>query len=191
MRSSPRPRMRVEGGSARGIELKAPSSRRVRPITSLARQAIFSILENSGHEYGIVLDLFAGSGALGIEALSRGVQRADFVDSSRECCTIIKQNLSRTGFSERGHVYCMAATRAKDVLDLVYDVIFMDPPYDDTTTGSLLAAIERSPLLGEDGLVVVSHGNRHPISDAYGSLFAFKKRRYGDAHIYVYHREEH
>lgn len=182
--------MRVEGGSARGIELRAPSSRRVRPTTSLTRQAIFSILENSGHECRVVLDLFAGSGALGIEALSRGAMHADFVDNSRECCTIIKQNLARTGFSTRANVYCVAVSRAQDVLDKEYDVIFLDPPYDDSSTGSLVQQIESSSLLAPDGLVVVSHGNRHPISDSYGNLVAFRKRRYGDAHVYVYDREE-
>ena len=190
MRTSPRPTMRVEGGSARGIELRAPSSRRVRPTTSLTRQAIFSILENSGYEYRVVLDLFAGSGALGIEALSRGAQHADFVDNSRECCTIIKQNLTRTGLSNSGSVYCIAASRAHDVLDKHYDVIFLDPPYDDSSTGSLVDELESGSLLAQDGLVVVSHGNRHPIADSYGSLVAFRKRRYGDAHVYVYHREE-
>ena len=183
--------MRVEGGSARGIELRAPSSRRVRPTTSLTRQAIFSILENSGHEYRVVLDLFAGSGALGIEALSRGALHADFVDNSRECCTIIKQNLSKTGFSASASVYCLSASRAQDVLDKTYDVIFMDPPYDDASTGALVEKLAHGTLLSEDGLVIVSHGNRHPIADSYGNLVAFKKRRYGDAHIYVYDREEH
>jgi len=182
--------MRVEGGSARGIELRAPSSRRVRPTTSLTRQAIFSILENSGHEYRVVLDLFAGSGALGIEALSRGALHADFVDNSRECCTIIKQNLSKTGFTDSGSVYCIAASRTKDVLETTYDVIFMDPPYDDSSTGALVDQLANSPLLAEDGLLIVSHGNRHPLADSYGNMVAFKKRRYGDAHVYVYHREE-
>ena len=183
--------MRVEGGSARGIELRAPSSRRVRPTTSLTRQAIFSMIENSGHECRVVLDLFAGSGALGIEALSRGAEHADFVDNNRECCSIIRQNLAKTGFSSMANVYCVAASRAHDVLDKEYDVVFLDPPYDDSSTGSLVSDLANGTLLAADGLVVVSHGNRHPIADSYGSLVAFKKRRYGDAHVYVYDREEH
>ena len=109
--------MRVEGGDARGIELKAPRSRSVRPTTSLTRQAVFSMLENSECTWEAVLDLFAGSGALGIEALSRGASWADFVDNNRECCSVIKQNLERTGYTERAGVHCMSAHKACEAME--------------------------------------------------------------------------
>lgn len=186
----PEPAMRVEGGSARGIELKAPPGRRVRPTTSLTRQAIFSMIENSGCKYETVLDLFAGSGALGIEALSRGAHWADFVDNSRECCTVIRQNLLRTGFTDHAGVYCISAHRALGVLERQYDVILLDPPYDDSSTDELLSNLMAGPLVTSETLVVVSHGARHPLANSYGLFATWKQRRYGDSHISLYRREE-
>jgi len=154
------------------------------------RQAVFSMLENSGRPCDVVLDLFAGSGALGIEALSRGASRADFVDNSRECCTVIKQNLERTHLSGQAEVHCMPARRALDVLEQRYDTVFMDPPYDDASTSDLLATLSVTSLLTPGALVVVSHGDRHPLADSYGSLTVWKKRRYGDSHVSIYQREE-
>jgi len=182
--------MRVEGGSARGIELKAPPGRRVRPTTSLVRQAIFSMIGSSGIPCNVVLDLFAGSGALGIEALSRGASWAEFVDSSRECCTVIRQNLERTGFTALAAVHCITSARALETLQRQYDVILMDPPYDDASANSIVANIAAGNLISPDGLVVVSHGNRHPLAESHGTLVCFKSRRYGDSFVSLYRREE-
>ena len=182
--------MRIEGGSARGIELRAPRSRSVRPTTSLTRQAVFSMIENSDCACDVVLDLFAGSGALGIEALSRGASWADFVDNKRECCAVIKQNLERTRLSDRAAVHCMPANRASETLERQYDVVFLDAPYDDPSTGAVLAGLASSSILSPDALLVVSHGDRHPLADSYGALAVRKKRRYGDSHIFIYQREE-
>lgn len=182
--------MRVEGGTARGIELRVPRSRAVRPATSLTKQAVFSMLENSGHECDVVLDLFAGSGALGIEAMSRGASWADFVDSNRECCAVIRQNLERVGFVDRAAVHCTTARRAIETLERRYDVVLLDPPYDDSATGELLAALAQSALVDQDTLLVVSHGDRHPLAESYGSYATWKERRYGDSHISIYRREE-
>jgi len=182
--------MRVEGGSVRGIELRAPPGRRVRPTTSLARQAIFSMIGSSGSPCDSVLDLFAGSGALGIEALSRGASWVDFVDKSRESCMVIRQNLERTGFSARSAVHCMAASQALQMLQREYDVVFVDPPYDDATTDSFGGELAAGKLLSRDALVSVSHDNRHPLADSHGALISFKTRRYGDTFITMYHREE-
>ena len=182
--------MRVAGGSARGIELKAPSSRKVRPTTSMAREAIFSMLENSDCTCDIVLDLFAGTGALGIEALSRGASWADFLDRSHECCNIIKHNLDSTHLAENAGVYCASARRATELLKRQYDVVLLDPPYDEPSTDNLLSQIAASELLAPGALMVVSHGNRHPLSDVYGDVSIWKKRRYGDSHIFIYRKEE-
>jgi len=138
-----------------------------------------------------VLDLFAGSGALGIEALSRGASWADFVDSKRECCDVIKLNLERTGFSDHAAVHCMRASRAIESLQRTYDLVLLDPPYDDAGTGPLLEVLAASQLPATDALIVVSHGNRQPLSEAYGPFSIRTKRRYGDSHIFIYGREEH
>jgi len=162
----------------------------VRPTTSLTRQAIFSILENSDSGWEVVLDLFAGTGALGIEALSRGASWAEFIDNNHECCTVIKQNLEKTGLAARARVHCMSANRASEELKRHYDVVFIDPPYDDASTGNLLSALSASSILAPGALLVVSHGDRHPLADAYGAFATWKQRRYGDSHVTIYRREE-
>jgi len=148
------------------------------------------MLENSDCTWEAVLDLFAGSGALGIEALSRGAQWADFVDNNRECCSVIKENLERTRYTERAGVHCMSAHRACEVLERRYNVVFLDPPYDAPATGDLLSELSHSSIPAPNALLVVSHGDRHPLADSYGTFTTWKKRRYGDSHISIYRREE-
>ncbi len=182
--------MRVEGGSARGIELRTPPGRTVRPVTSLAKQAIFSMIDSAGCDYHTVLDLFAGSGALGIEALSRGASRVDFVDHNRGCCTTIQQNLRRAGFVDYASVHCMPAAKAITMLQNQYDLVIMDPPYDDASTSEILSTLTTRHRVSEEGLIVVSHGARHPIAESYGQFGTWKKRRYGDTHICIFRRKE-
>src|SRR3990172_13344307 len=101
--------MRVIAGSAKGRRLKSPRRPGVRPTSDLVRGAIFDMLDAMGASYDRVLDLYAGTGALGIEALSRGEGTADFVESDRAAAAVIDENLSRTGFAERGRVHPLTA----------------------------------------------------------------------------------
>ncbi len=181
--------MRVIAGKARGVRLKAPPGRSVRPTTSLVKEAIFSILESSDGYWGRVLDLYAGSGALGLEALSRGAEWADFVDRSRKCCDIIKYNLEGVGLLDRARVYCCSANKAVSFLGNSYDIIFMDPPYSNPSTGDLLQTLASSKLIGDGSTVVVCHGNRFPLNPGYAELRLTKQRHYGDTFISIYHRE--
>lgn len=182
--------MRVIGGKAKGTQLRIPQGGRVRPATSLAKQAIFSILENTAVNWGRILDLFAGSGALGIEALSRGATWGDFVDQSKKCCSAIEYNLERAGFSSRSHVYCCNVAKAIAFLGDVYDIVFMDPPYSEPSVGSLIATLVSSHLIGEDSAVVVLHGNRFPLDSGYDGLSLLKQRQYGDTFISIFQRED-
>src|SRR4030042_4376564 len=116
--------MRITGGVARGQQLKVPKSDLVRPTTDRVREAIFSILASLTSNWSRGLDLFAGSGALGIEALSRNTEWVDFVDQSPKCCAIIKQNLQKIGFTQRTHVYCCSVAKAIGFLKDKYDIIF-------------------------------------------------------------------
>jgi len=181
--------MRVTGGKVKGTHLKTLARRSIRPTTSVVRQAIFSILENSAAEWSHVLDLYAGSGALGIEALSRRAEWVDFVDYRKSCCDIIKTNLERLGELERAHVYCCTVGKALAFLDSTYDIIFMDPPYSDPCANSLLMNLAKSRLLGENSTVVLCHANRFPLSSAYDGLRLVKQRRYGDTFIFIYQKE--
>lgn len=181
--------MRVTGGKVKGTHLKTLPRRSIRPTTSVARQAIFSLLENSTVNWRKVLDLYAGSGALGIEALSRRAEWADFVDHRRSCCDIIRTNLEKIGELQRAHVYCCSVSRALSFLDSAYDIIFVDPPYSDPSANNLLMNLAKSKLLAEDSTIVLCHANRFPLDSNYDGLHLVKQRRYGDTFIFVYQKE--
>ncbi len=177
--------MRVIAGIAKGHRLLGPRGRGTRPTSDRLRGAIFDALgERAGQ--GRVLDLYAGTGALGIEALSRGAEQADFVESDRAMCTIIQANLERTKLAARGRVLCR---RVEDVLPELtgpYDLILMDPPYADPHRDEVLAALAASPLVGPDTLVVVEHTARLPPPDRLGRLVLWKRRRHGDGAFSIY-----
>ena len=147
------------------------------------------MLDSIAGDWSRVLDLFAGTGALGIEALSREAEYADFVDQNGKCCQIIKQNLSKTGFTDRGHVYCSPVMKALNILDNSYGIIFLDPPYADTTLGAVIKSIDGSKLLNEDSVIVASHSARSPLDERFGSLLKIKEKRYGDTGISIYRKE--
>jgi len=181
--------MRVTGGKVRGAQLKILPRHSVRPTTSVVRQAIFSILENSTTNWHQVLDLYAGSGALGIEALSRGAGWVDFVDYRKICCDLIKNNLGKIGGLEWSHVYCCSVNKALTFLNKSYDIIFIDPPYSNSSTNNLLVNLAKSKLPAENSAIVLSHANRFPLKSNYDDLHLVEQRRYGDTFIFIYQKE--
>jgi 16S rRNA (guanine(966)-N(2))-methyltransferase RsmD len=180
--------LRVITGTAKGTLLQVPETG-LRPATDLVRGAIFSMLENLTDDWDRVLDIFSGSGALGIEALSRGAEWVDFVDRERRCCDIIKVNLEKTRFSDSAHIYCMTATKALSVLDKKYSIVLMDPPYADITIGDIVEQLANSKLIDQDSIVVVTHSSRFPLKSKYGTLSMFKEHRHGDSTISIYRKE--
>jgi len=181
--------MRVTGGKVKGTRLKTLTRHSIRPTTSVVRQAIFSLLENRTTNWRQVLDLYAGSGALGIEALSRRTEWVDFVDNRKSCCDIIKTNLEKIGELHRAHIYCCSVSKALAFLDSSYDIIFVDPPYSDPSTNNLLINLAKSKLLRENSTVVLCHANRFPLNSDYAGLHLVKQRRYGDTFIFIYQKE--
>jgi 16S rRNA (guanine966-N2)-methyltransferase len=180
--------MRVTGGKVKGTQLKTLPSHSIRPTTSVVRQAIFSLLENITINWHRCLDLYAGSGALGIEALSRGAEWIDFVDNRKSCCDIIRINLEKIGELHRTHIYCCSVSKSLAFLNNNYDIIFIDPPYSDPSTNSLLTNLAKSNLLGENSTIVLCHANRFPLNSTYDGLHLIKQRRYGDTFIFIYQR---
>lgn len=183
--------MRIIAGKAKGRRLKGPPQRRgsLRPTSDLVRGAIFSALASLGalDPPGRVLDLYAGSGALGIEALSRGAIACDFVEQNPAACAIIRQNLQATGFQEQGQVYCASVERALDLVEGVYTLVLADPPYADT---SALAALERLALSGlvREGRTVLAleHSSRQQPPERIGWWRLLNCRRHGDSAFSLY-----
>jgi len=181
--------MRVTGGKVKGTKLKTLPRHSIRPTTSVVRQAIFSLLENRPTNWHQVLDLYAGSGALGIEALSRRAEWVDFVDHRKNCCDLIRTNLGKIGKLQQAHIYCCSVNKALTFLNSSYDIIFIDPPYSNLSTNNLLINLAESNLLGENSTIVLCHANRFPLNSGYDGLHLVKQRRYGDTFIFIYQKE--
>lgn len=180
--------MRVITGIAKGHKLKAPKGLSTRPMLDRVKESLFSVLEGYGPIRGRVLDLYAGTGSLGIECLSRGAAWADFVEQNAHVCRIIQDNLDHTKFHEQSHVtnlpvgrYLATARPAEK-----YAIIVMDPPYADPAIETIITAIGVSTLLAQDGLLVVGHSPRVLLADTYGPLCRLKFRRLGDSCFSIY-----
>ncbi len=180
--------MRVIAGTAKGHRLKVAKGTTTRPATNLVRGAIFSILETITGDWVQVLDLFAGSGALGIEALSRGAGWVDFVDREPRCCAIIKQNLEKAKLIGQAHVYCCSVAKAISFLDKDYSIILMDPPYFNSSIDNLVTQLATSKLVGVNSTVVVTHSPHRPLNSTYATLNLIKEHRHGDSCIAVYQK---
>lgn len=178
--------MRIISGSARGRRLKGPPNHGTRPMTDKIRGAVFNSLGSLGVYPDRVADLFAGTGAIGIEALSRGAEHADFVDMGREPVAVIRQNLTTTGFTDKARVHQMSVTafieRAKEPADLV----FLDPPYADPEIIPTMHVLESSKLVQSGTIVVLGHSPRVEPPDTIGNLVALRHRCHGDTCFSIY-----
>lgn len=179
--------IRITGGTARGTPLVEPRGLRLRPTSGLVREAVFNILGDLVED-AQVLDLYAGTGALGIEALSRGGAHATFVEAEAAGCEAILQSLARAGLSERGTVMRGRLPSALSSLPGPYDIIFMDPPYQLETAAETLMAIP--PLLAPRGILVYEHASRYNPPERPAALHMQERRVYGDSAIALYAHEE-
>ena len=195
-------------GRARGQRLVAPrrSRRRgdslVRPTSDLVRGAIFSSLASLQAEMSRVLDLYAGSGALGIEAISRGAEWCDFVEQDRATCETIRQNLRVTGFEDQARVYAISAARALSELGVEiistggtalnelsgpYGLVLADPPYEDKTAIRVLESLSRKGLAQPGQTVLVlEYSSRNETPSEISGLALINSRRHGDSAISIY-----
>jgi 16S rRNA (guanine966-N2)-methyltransferase len=175
------PGIRVSGGDAKGRRLKAPKG--IRPTQGMVKQAIFNLV-GPGIEGAEVLDLFAGSGALGIEALSRGASGVTFVDHQARGLDILRQNLDVLGLKERARIVRGDVVRwleaSPDVVRRA-GFVFLDPPYDDVVLDRALRVLDRS---AGDAIVVAEHSRRQQIPSL-GRLQVDRQRRYGDTMVTV------
>jgi 16S rRNA (guanine966-N2)-methyltransferase len=183
--------MRVIAGSAKGHHLQSPASKATRPTSDKIRGALFAMLESyCGVAETRVLDLFAGTGALGIEALSRGAAWADFVDDSRAACAVIKENLALTKCAQRAVVHCMPVRTALAspyfTQGAAYDIILLDPPYADPGIGKTMELLGAGNLTGDETVVVLEHARRFAVQPVFGQLHLLKTRRHGDTCLSIF-----
>lgn len=176
--------MRVVAGEAKGRRIGSLKNLGARPTTERVRSSLFSILESAGLEGKQVVDLYAGTGTLGIEALSRGALWADFVEASPKRCALLRRNLTTLGFSARSKVHCMKVERALMSLGKSYDLVLMDPPY---SLGPVHHIMEKVRALAKEGaLVAAGHSRHHPLEPRYDGLELIRERKYGDTVCSIY-----
>jgi 16S rRNA (guanine966-N2)-methyltransferase len=173
--------MRVIGGNARGRQLKVPKGQALRPTAGRVKESLFDILPHdlSGAK---ILDLFAGTGNLTIEALSRGAVEAILVDSSAQSGKAIRENLRRLNLASRGKLWMMPVSRALPLLARqgeTFDLIFMDPPYERRLIEPALKIIDKEILLRDSGVLIAEHSVREPITFHLETLNLTDQRRYG------------
>jgi len=172
--------MRIIGGKAKGRRWTVPDGLTIRPTSDRIRESLFNLLpEVRGQRF---LDLFAGTGSVGLEALSRGAAEAVFVDSRRRCIDVIRLQLNRFDFGEAGYCLATTAERALRLLEAGrgrFDVVFLDPPYDEGYVERTLLEIGESRVLAEDGIIAVQRSARELVKDGTGGMKQIDERRYG------------
>ncbi|MGH2442027.1 MAG: 16S rRNA (guanine(966)-N(2))-methyltransferase RsmD [Chloroflexota bacterium] len=177
--------MRVVAGDVKGHHLRMPKGIGTRPTSDKVREATFAILGGRFEELP-VLDLFAGTGALGIEALSRGASQATFVERNRAACQAIRANLEHTRYEDESRLLCMPVERALEVLDAPFSLILLDPPYEYPGLHGIMALIGRARVIEEDTTVVFEHSPRFCVRDRYQTLVLQRQKVYGDTAISIF-----
>ena len=181
--------MRVITGSARGRRLRELEGLETRPTTDRVKESMFNILQFDVED-SRVLDLFAGTGQLGIEALSRGAASAVFVEQRRDAVALIRENLKLTGLSERARVVNGEALAYLASAGEKFDLIFLDPPYAAKLWKPVLEAVSRFDILSDHGIMICESPQDEELPDAVGACRLHRAYRYGRIKLTTYHREE-
>lgn len=175
--------MRVITGTARGRHLETLSGDDVRPTTDKVKESVFSIIQFQVQDR-MFLDLFAGSGQMGIEALSRGAKGAYFLDLRREAAAVIRKNLSATGLADKAEVRCADSLMFLRSAPVKFDVAFVDPPYN---KGLAKKALEDLPsAMNKSGVIVVETATEEELPESAGEFLLDRTYRYGKIKVTTY-----
>lgn len=186
--------MRVIAGISRGKKLSAPTGVTTRPTSDRVKEALFSILSSRIDFSDInVLDICAGTGSLGIEALSQGAGSCCFVECDQSVISILEKNLLVTGNRERSEILNLDAKVALERIagrGQSYELVFFDPPYDSELYDSVLGPIDSGGLLTPGSILVAECSVRNPLQESYGRLKRFDRRVYGETALEMFVLEE-
>ncbi len=180
--------LRVIAGCAKGHKLKTVKGLTTRPTSDRVKESMFNIIA-AQLDSAYVLDVFAGTGSLGIEALSRGAEQAIFFDKSSECCDLIKDNLVHTKLAEKAEVYTtdfVCGIERLHAQDRKFDLILLDPPYNKNFIQETLKTLINNDIIRDDGIVVAEHSLSDNLPVASGRLEAIDSRKYGDTVLTIY-----
>ena len=179
--------MRIISGKARGTKLYTLDGTATRPTLDRVKESLFNIIQND-IEDSTVLDLFSGSGAIGLEFLSRGAKRAVLCDSSKDAIKIIKQNVQKTHFEEKVEVYNMEFTKLVERLqNQKFDIIYIDPPYKMDLAVKAIELIEELELLNDNGIIIVETDEKDREIEEFNTINSkyqiYDIRKYGRAYL--------
>ena len=170
--------MRIIAGDYKGRKLKTPQDKSIRPTPDKVREALFSMLMER-MEGSICCDLFAGTGALGLEALSRGAAFCTFCDNSRDSVKLLQENIDHVGAGEKSRVVAGHYEKALSSLTEPVDLFFLDPPYESGLLEKAMGSISRRGLLAEDGIIVAEHRKDLELPDTLAGFTKVREKRYG------------
>lgn len=174
--------MRIITGKAKGCKLKAPKGLQTRPTTDRVKESLFNILGDTVHN-AAVLDIFAGSGALGLEALSRGAERAVFIDSSRESHAAMQDNAAHTRLGDQCTFLVSDVFSALTKLAAHkshYDLVFCDPPYNQGLVARVLGQLDAGGLLTSDCIIVLEHSKHEAPAPSWNHFLLRRSEQYGE-----------
>ena len=174
--------MRIISGTSKGRKLITPRRYSLRPTSDRVKESLFNIL-GSEVEGKVVLDLFAGTGNLGIEALSRGAERVIFVEKGRQALQIIQTNLNQFGLAERSEILPKDVNRAIGILkqrEECFDLILMDPPYEKGLIQRTLMKLNTHPIYHEESILVIEHNRREPLPHILDEWNLIRQQKIGD-----------
>ncbi len=179
--------MRVIAGKFKGHKLVSFDAGHIRPTTDRVKESLF----NKWSRYiedATVLDLFCGTGSLGVEALSRGAEFVEFVDSNEKSLRILRENVKKIGLKEGFHITKQDAIRFLETSTLQFGLILIDPPFTKSMAHDVLTALSKSSVLVQGGLVAIESGTKERIEDDYSSLRLYDRKEFGDKTLSLYER---
>ncbi|MDD7347101.1 MAG: 16S rRNA (guanine(966)-N(2))-methyltransferase RsmD [Clostridiales bacterium] len=179
--------MRIIAGIYKGRSLKTPMNYDIRPTSEMVKEALFSILMNDIHS-SVFVDLFAGTGAVGLEALSRGAKKVYLVDRSRDSIGIIKSNVNKIGCQSQVSILASDYRIAMDRINEPVDILFADPPYEEGYNLEILDSISSSSILKDSGVIIIEHARKFKMPTIYKNLEAFKEKKYGKKALIFYRK---
>lgn len=174
--------MRIITGSAKGTKLKTPRGMAVRPTADRVKESLFNILGPRVHG-ATVLDLFAGTGNLGLEALSRGANRAVFVEQNKASIALIRANAVLTKLQDRIMIVKANVLSALDDIEGQFDLIFCDPPYNRNLVGQVAMRMDMSAILADDAILIIEHSQHEPVEFILQHLRLIRSERFGETCI--------
>lgn len=184
--------MRIIAGDAKGRRITTPSGRDTRPTSDRVKESLFNILGDRVPD-AVVLDLFAGTGNLGLESLSRGAKLSIFIDFNRDSIKIIKENIKLLKYEGNCEVYHNDAVSALNILakrEIKFDIIFVDPPYHKELVPAVIDKISELDLMKGSGIIAAEHDVKDCLPDRISNMISYKSSAYGDTVLTFYRKLE-